>query len=172
MGTNTIGIQGTDAPTTLIAALRSSADSGGPRIRMGKQRSGFTDLTSGDILGQFVGSAPDGTSDMVDAASIQFQADSSSEPYGRVVINTRGATGAEVEALRITRSQQVGIGTGGTIDAAALLQLTSMTQGFLLPRMTTAERDAIASPPNGLQIYNTSLGKFQGRAAGAWVDFH
>jgi len=38
---------------------------------------------------------------------------------------------------------------------SALLQINSTTQGFLPPRMTTAERDAIASPAAGLQIYNT-----------------
>ena len=48
---------------------------------------------------------------------------------------------------------QVGIGTT-TPDAAAVLDLTSTTQGFLPPRMTGAERDAIATPAQGLTIFN------------------
>ena len=43
-----------------------------------------------------------------------------------------------------------------TIEQTAVLELESTTKGFLLPRMTTAERDAITSPANGLMIFNTS----------------
>ena len=43
---------------------------------------------------------------------------------------------------------------------------------FKLASMTTAERDALAGVENGDMIYNTSVNKFQGRAAGAWVDLH
>jgi hypothetical protein len=47
-------------------------------------------------------------------------------------------------------------GTYTAADPAALLDLQSTTQGFLPPRMTTAERDAIPAPPEGLLIYNTT----------------
>lgn len=49
----------------------------------------------------------------------------------------------------------VGAHTG---DDAAIMQLDSSEAGFLMPRMTTAERDAIATPPDGLQIFNTDTG--------------
>ena len=49
----------------------------------------------------------------------------------------------------------VGIGTTSP-DAAALLDVTSTTKGFLPPRMTTTQRDAISTPPAGLVIYNTT----------------
>jgi len=65
----------------------------------------------------------------------------------------------------------VGIGTSSP-NAAALLDVTSTTAGFLPPRMTTAQRDAIGSPPNGLMLYNTTTDKLQVRAGGAWVDLH
>ena len=42
-----------------------------------------------------------------------------------------------------------------TKDPAAILQLDTTTQGLLPPRMTTAQRDAIDSPPDGFMIYNT-----------------
>jgi hypothetical protein len=54
----------------------------------------------------------------------------------------------------ISTKAQIGIGTS-TPDASAKLDITSATQGFLPPRMTTAQRDAISSPATGLQIYNT-----------------
>lgn len=51
---------------------------------------------------------------------------------------------------------QVGIGT--TIpDASSALDIASTTAGFLPPRLTTIQRDAIISPAVGLIIYNTSI---------------
>ena len=43
-----------------------------------------------------------------------------------------------------------------TRDDSAILQLDSTTQGLLIPRMTTAQRDAIANPADGLMIFNTT----------------
>jgi hypothetical protein len=63
--------------------------------------------------------------------------------------------GAPSDALRILANGRVGVGTVSP-NAAALLDVSSTTKGFLPPRMTTAERDAISSPPAGLVIYNTS----------------
>ena len=54
-------------------------------------------------------------------------------------------------AASFTALAQVGIGT--TAPQAAL-DVSSTTQGFLPPRMTTAQRDAIVSPVSGLTIYN------------------
>jgi hypothetical protein len=42
-------------------------------------------------------------------------------------------------------------------DASALLDLTSTTKGLLLPRMTTTQINAIATPAAGLTVYNTTL---------------
>jgi hypothetical protein len=75
------------------------------------------------------------------------------------------------ERLRIDSSGNMGVGTSSP-NAAARLDVTSTTSGFLPPRMTTAERDAISSPPNGLMLYNTTTDKLQVRAAGSWVDLH
>ena len=61
----------------------------------------------------------------------------------------------------------VGIGTASP-DAAALLEVTSTTKGFLPPRMTTTQRDAISSPPAGLMIYNTTTNKLNFYNGSAW----
>ena len=58
------------------------------------------------------------------------------------------------------------------LDASAVLDISSTTQGVLFPRMTTAQRNAIATPADGLVIYNTTNNKLQVRAAGSWVDLH
>jgi hypothetical protein len=61
----------------------------------------------------------------------------------------------------------VGIGTTSP-NAAALLDLTSTTKGFLPPRMTLVQRTAIASPPAGLMIYNTTSNKLNVYNGTAW----
>ncbi len=54
----------------------------------------------------------------------------------------------------ITKAQ-VGIGTTSP-DASSILDVSSSNKGLLLPRMSTAQRDAIATPSEGLMIYNTN----------------
>lgn len=76
---------------------------------------------------------------------------------------------ANTERATILNNGNVGIGTG---TPAAILDVTSTTSGFLPPRMTGAERDAIATPINGMILYNSTTDKLQVRAAGAWVDLH
>jgi hypothetical protein len=54
------------------------------------------------------------------------------------------------------------------VNAAAILQTDSTTKGFLPPRMTTAQKNAITSPPAGLVVYDTDLNKLCVRGAAAW----
>ena len=49
----------------------------------------------------------------------------------------------------------VGIGTA-TPNASAILDLSSTTQGILIPRMTSSQRAAIANPVAGLVVYQTN----------------
>ena len=53
-----------------------------------------------------------------------------------------------------TMSAQVGIGTT-TPDASAALDITSTTEGLLMPRMTEAQRIAISTAATGLMVYQT-----------------
>ncbi len=51
---------------------------------------------------------------------------------------------------------QVKVGTSaGAPHASSVMELESTSKGFLPPRMTTAQRDAISSPAVGLVVYNT-----------------
>jgi hypothetical protein len=44
-----------------------------------------------------------------------------------------------------------------TIAASAMVDIQSTTKGFLPPRMTTTQKNAIASPATGLMVYDTTL---------------
>lgn len=64
---------------------------------------------------------------------------------------------------------QVGISsTSITPDASSILELRSTTQGFLPPRMTTTQRDAITSPATALLIYNTTNNQLNYYSGSAW----
>jgi hypothetical protein len=63
---------------------------------------------------------------------------------------------AGTTVLEVSNTANVGIGTLGSVEPSALLEVKSNTQGFLPPRMDEGERDAIAAPALGLMIYNTS----------------
>jgi hypothetical protein len=54
------------------------------------------------------------------------------------------------------QNQNTGIGTSNPV-ASAKLEVTSTTQGFLPPRMTNAQRIAIATPAVGLCVYCTDV---------------
>lgn len=65
---------------------------------------------------------------------------------------------------------QIGIGTV-TPNASSVLDVTSTTQGLLTPRMTTAQRNAIVTPADGLLVYDIDLKAFYFYSAGtsSWV---
>lgn len=64
---------------------------------------------------------------------------------------------------------QVGISTTSiTPNSSSILELRSTTLGFLPPRMTTTERDAISTPATGLVIYNTSTDLLNYYDGSAW----
>jgi uncharacterized protein (TIGR02145 family) len=62
----------------------------------------------------------------------------------------------------VASSAQQNVGIGNPVpDASAKLDITSTNQGLLIPRMTTTQRNAIASPANSLLIYNITTNCFE-----------
>lgn len=51
--------------------------------------------------------------------------------------------------------QGVTVGSNNPPDPSAVLDVQSSQQGILIPRMNTAQRNAIPNPAIGLQVYNT-----------------
>lgn len=62
---------------------------------------------------------------------------------------------AQAQTNTFPATGSVGVGTL-TPTASAQLEMQSTTQGFLAPRMTKAQRDAIVAPATGLLIYQTN----------------
>jgi len=69
-------------------------------------------------------------------------------------------------------SQSVAINTDGTNpDTSAILDIKSTAKGLLIPRMTTAQRNAIVNPATGLMIFQTDGTKgFYYRNGVAWYS--
>jgi len=71
-----------------------------------------------------------------------------------------------------TLTAQVAINADGTTpDTSAVLDVKSTTKGFLPPRMTVAQRDAINTPHSGLIIYNTSTKRPNYYSGTQWETF-
>lgn len=137
------------APNDAASMLFFLPDNGGVKAFTGRV-SGFAEVSSGGAVS--------GTG--LFAGGISFS-----------VRPNAAASFADTEAGRFSASGSFLVGTT-TVDASAIGNFTSTTRGFLPPRMTTAQRDLISSPTNGLILYNTTTDKLQVRAAGAWVDLH
>ena len=71
--------------------------------------------------------------------------------------------------LNDTQGNNVIIGSTSN-EQSAILQASSTTKGFLPPRMTTAERVAIASPVNGLIVFDTDVQNLCYRRDSTWVQ--
>ena len=56
-------------------------------------------------------------------------------------------------------AQSIGIGTN-TPNPKAALEVNSTSKGVLIPSMTSSQRIAIATPPNGLMVYDTDKNEF------------
>jgi hypothetical protein len=57
----------------------------------------------------------------------------------------------------ITNGGSITAGGQQAAVASAILECISTTKGFLPPRMTTTQINAIASPATGLEVFNTTL---------------
>ncbi|MFB0903743.1 MAG: ice-binding family protein [Nonlabens sp.] len=56
-----------------------------------------------------------------------------------------------------------------SIDNNAVLELESKTKGFLLPRMTKAQKDLITNPPEGLMLWCTDCSFSSGSEIVVWI---
>jgi hypothetical protein len=145
--TNTFRLNATNEITNTSAATNSSS-------KNVFQATGVINTTSGTQTNRGFYYNPTNTN-LTGTTSIGFQNTTGNNLFG-------------------TTSGSVGIGVNTSIDASAILDITSTTKGVLLPRMTATQGSAITGV-NGLMIYVTDTNGtfttvgFWGYENGAWI---
>jgi trimeric autotransporter adhesin len=66
-------------------------------------------------------------------------------------------------------AQNIGIGTA-TPQASAQLDISSSSKGLLIPRLTTAQRNAVVSPAKGLLVFDSSRKTYWYFNGGMWKE--
>ncbi|MFZ1683220.1 MAG: hypothetical protein WAU88_03725 [Candidatus Zixiibacteriota bacterium] len=74
-------------------------------------------------------------------------------------------------SAQFVNAQNVGIGTTSP-NASAKLDISSTTQGLLIPRMTSTQRTNILTPADGLMVYDNTSDRLYQYQAGAWKTFN
>lgn len=114
------------------------------------QRYGFGNGAYPGLNFGYIRSSANGVISLVDAAETSFNRLS----WGPSTVSNPAIkkNGINLEVKLGDDTFGAGLSVGGALAASAILEAASTTQGFLPPRMTTAQRDAIASPALGLQM--------------------
>jgi len=103
---------------------------------------------------------PDSKIQVVTTGSTSFRIDFGNTGNGDNYIDSGSASSGTTHIRsKVNIVGVVKIGIDSTPNASSMLDIESTTKGFLMPRMTTAQINAIATPANGLQVYNTDLGQ-------------
>jgi uncharacterized protein (TIGR02145 family) len=97
---------------------------------------------------------------LVDADDVKKECSLTGNADANVILGTKDGKDLvlktqSADRLHITAAGSVGVNTT-TPSSSALLELNSNSQGFLPPRMSAAQMTAIASPVEGLVVYNTT----------------
>ena len=75
--------------------------------------------------------------------------------------------------LYFTTFSQVKVGENpNNVNNSALFEMESTSKGFLPPRMTTAQRDAIQNPALGLRVFNTTTSCVEVFYGTFWQSIH
>ena len=88
--------------------------------------------------------------------------------FGFAPSGTAGNTVTFTQSALVFNSGNWQFGTSTTEIPSSKLTISSTTQGFLPPKMTTAQKNAISSPVSGLVVYDTTLNKLALYTGAAW----
>ncbi|WP_449399209.1 hypothetical protein [Chryseobacterium wanjuense] len=163
---NTTAVNGFNVAKTGIGYILSVDGS--------NQRVGFGTTTPQNKI-DMGNDAPSATNDPAGKKLAVYNTSTASSFYGLGVssntlqIHAGSAANGE-PGMVLTRGGNAGIGAPAP-NASAILELASTSKGFLPPRMTTAQRDAINPKPAGLTIYNTSTNILQFWNGTSWINY-
>jgi hypothetical protein len=126
---------------------------------------------AGGQWGHYLGSTQDGGGD---TSLALFGLGVSGGYSGGIRFFTSNNSATPVLGMIVDRNQSVGIGLTNSsnlsVNASARLQVDSTTKGFLPPRMTTTQKNAIASPAEGLVVYDSTTNKLCCYNGSTWND--
>ena len=110
---------------------------------------------------------------VTDDASFTFAAGGTTDFLGNLSLRGIIDSGNAANNLRFTvsgstKSFLINADYSNTNAPSAMLEVQSTTKGFLPPRMTTTQKNAISSPAAGLMVYDTTLNKLCVRTASTW----
>jgi len=166
---------GAVASNTWSLAIGNTANSG----HLGSIALGVTATTT--AAGQFVAGNPNGP-----VTDVYFGKGVANAAPGAYTIRGTGGSGTNIAGGNIAVQGGVPTGTGlygnvllqsgggnvgigtATPNANASLDVVSTTKPFMPPRMTTTQRDAVASPTAGMMIYNITSGSIDYYNGTAW----
>lgn len=75
-----------------------------------------------------------------------------------------------VDGIKTKGIMPISTGVGvGTLTPQGALDVVSTTKGMLIPRVTTTQKNAIASPITSMLVYDSTLGVFNYWSGSAWV---
>lgn len=134
-----------------------------------------------------------GTTNLTNGNTNSFQAERVFQPssgnatliafYANPTINQTGGANGITRGLYINPTltaaadfRAIEVSNGGayinttSVQASAILQADSTTKGFLPPRMTTTQKNAIASPAAGLVVYDSTTNKLCCYNGSTWND--
>jgi hypothetical protein len=143
---------------------------GGTELRLNNATTGVINLYSNTPEIRFFSGDPtgyrlyrSGTAMIWNAGgSINLQI-SSNDAYSLSAANGhlfKSAISGSATLARLDTGGSLSIGKSNTAAvASSILELSSTTKGFLPPRMTTTQKNAISSPAAGLVVYDTTLNK-------------
>jgi hypothetical protein len=95
------------------------------------------------------------------------------QSFGGVTSGTTFRGGLDTSNVNFEANTNGGVfrSSGTTAqNASSVLDLQSTTRGFLPPRMTTTQKNAIASPAAGLVVYDSTTNKLQCYNGSTWND--
>lgn len=165
--TGNVGV-GISAPTSKVDILdRDLPLAAGPKT--GIRLRGISP-TAAVGQGMFIGFHPNITVGGDSPWGIGAQFTSAANNQGDADFTFKSSSGnVWADRLTIKNNGNVGIGTTNP-EASVILDLTANNKGFLPPRLTTAQRDALNPKPAGLTVYNVTTNCMEFWNSSEWVS--
>jgi hypothetical protein len=157
------------SPSVGILKLGNNNDNDFNRLQFGGTTSSFPSIKRNGTAIDFR-LADDSAFCGINAGATTIKGSGSTSATTSLLVQNSAATAALTIKDDLTSTFGGSVSVGATIVASAILQADSTTKGFLPPRMTTTQKNAIATPAAGLVLYDSTTNKLQCYNGSTWND--